>query len=241
MTSLLARTLSLSLVLLTPLAAQAADPTDLAAHGAARRKAGKDAAARAAVTLDFVLAVAKKAKADMNPDMFPGIKEKLSLAAADVVELKKEKGAEDPEVVRMVERVKATLTEVQGIIDYIKANKLGSVAMPADVYSGSDKNQIKTAITEAWKQRYPSDKILKVCLPKTSWERKKTEEKVGSEWKRYDISSMVVKVIVDKDAETATIHTVYVQINHHTNEELQVGQKGAGFFPEDMAKKNVKG
>ena len=66
-----------------------------------------------------------------------------------------------------------------------------------------------------------------------------TEEWVGDTKKRYDISSMVVQVVVKTDAETATIHGLYVQVNHHSSEALLVGTKDGGFEPRDMWLKNV--
>ena len=148
-----------------PMTAWAGGPTDPFTLIDARRKAKDDPAARANATLDWVLAVARDAKVKMRTEMFPGIKEKLNLAATDIQELKAAKGGDDAGVVQLVERLKATLTEVQGIVDYIKVHKLESVAMPADTYSGADKAKIRAAVQAHWKQTYPDDKVLAVRLP----------------------------------------------------------------------------
>ena len=118
--------------------AWAAGPTDPGTLIDARRKARDDAAQRASVTIDYVLALAHEAKANMSLDKAPGIKEKLDLAATDVMELRKAKGPNDPEVLQLVQRLKDTATEVQAIFNYIHENKLATVKMPADVYVGGD-------------------------------------------------------------------------------------------------------
>lgn len=219
--------------------ALAGGETDIAAFRDRQRKA-KSLGERAEVAFDFTLVLSRHARQDMNLEIYKGIKEMLNEGAADLKKLQTEKGKEDPEVVRLLAKLNATMTTIQGDVDYVKANKLDSVKMPEDVYAGADREKIKAAVNQAWKERYPTDKVMKVLLPKTEWERKKTEEKVGSEWKKYDISSMVVKVLVDKDDERATIHTIYIQVNHHQSEAYEVGRKGAGFDPMDIAKKNVR-
>ena len=217
----------------------AGGPTDPGTLIDARRNARDNAGQRASVTIDYALALAREAKANMSLDKAPGIKEKLNLAATDVKELRNAKGPDDPEVVRLIQRLKDTATEVQDIFDYVHENKLASVKMPVDVYAGGDKAKIRTAVLAAWASNYPDEKVAAVRFPNAKWERRKTEEKVGSEWKKYDISSMSVRVIVEKDAERMTIHGIILQINHHKSEELQVGRKGT-FKPEDMARKNFK-
>lgn len=229
----------LVLALVVPLHAVAGGPTDIAAFRERQRKA-KDPASRADLTIDFALAVSKQAKEDLNLAIYKGVKEWLADSAKDLKQLQTKQGKDDPEAKRLLAKLNDAITTIQADIDYVKAHQLDGVTMPADSYAGADREKIKSAVLQAWAERSPKDKVLAVLLPKPEWERKRTEERVGSEWKKYDISSMVVKVIVDKDDERATIHTIIVQVNHHQNESLQVGQKGAGFDPVDIAKKNLK-
>ncbi len=217
----------------------AGGPTDPGDLIDARRKAKDDPSQRAKVTVDFVLALAREAKATLSDDMAPGMKEKINLAATDVIELRNQKGQNDPEVQRLIKMVNDAAAEVKAALEYVKENKLASVKMPADVYTGADKAKIRAAVLALWASDYPAEKVLAVRFPNAKWERRKTVEKVGTEWKSYDVSSMSVRVIVDKSEEAVTIHGVIVQINHHKSEDLVVGRKGT-FAPEDMARKNFK-
>jgi hypothetical protein len=109
--------------------------------------------------------------------------------------------------------------------------------MPPDLYKGSDKAELESAIRAAWAKRYQADTILAIRFHNEKWTRKASKEFVGNTLKSYDLQSMTVKVIVDKSPELVTIHTVTLQINHHESERLLVGEKNAGFYPVDMDRK----
>ncbi|MES2644649.1 MAG: hypothetical protein V4850_34495 [Myxococcota bacterium] len=216
---------------------ESADPV---AYMTELRKVGDNPTARIEIHCRYVLAMAAKAKADMSENLFVGIKEKLTTAATEGVELGKARGTNDPEYLRMKQLLTDTVTDVQATIDYIKAHKLDVVEMPKDLYAGADKSKLKAAVAEAWKTRYAADEVLAIRFPQAAWDRKVTEEWVGDTKKRYDISSMVVHVVVKKTTDVATIHGLYLQVNHHTSEALQVGTKDGGFSARDMWMKNVK-
>lgn len=233
-------TFALALLIRLPTAhAGTIDSADPVAYKTELRKVGDDPTARIELHCRYVKAMAAKAKADMSENLFVGIKEKLGVAATEAVELGKARGTTDPEYLRMKQLLTDTVTDVQATIDYIKAHALDVVEMPKDLYAGADKSKLHAAVAAAWKERYAADQVLAIRFPQASWDRKVTEEWVGDTKKRYDISSMVVHVVVGKDAEVATIHGLYLQVNHHVSEALIVGTKDGGFSAKDMWLKNV--
>lgn len=231
--------LALALVV-TPANAGTVETADPVAYIQELKKVGDDTGKRVEIHCAYVRAMAAKSKAELSDALFPGIKEKLGTAAAEVVKLREAKGDKDPEFLRLKQLVGDTLTAVQADIDYVKAHILDAVAMPKDAYGGADKEKLRSAVAAAWKERYPQDQVLAIRLPEANWNRKVTEEWVGDTKKRYDISSMVVQVVVKKSDEVATIHGAYLQIDHHESEALKIGQKDAGFAARDMWAKNVK-
>ena len=119
---------------------------------------------------------------------------------------------------------------------------LASVTVPSDSYNGSDKKKLKGMITDEWNKLYPSDKILAVVFPNSSWQRTTNWKWNESGWYKVDTSVLSTRVIVEKDKQIATIYPAFINKDHLKNDQLNVGAhtKGAGYVVQNMLLKNVK-
>jgi len=113
---------------------------------------------------------------------------------------------------------------------------------PKDVYSGKDRNDMKSQIVSAWKERYPGEEIVAIRFDRDQWERRRERNWIenGKYFQNVDVSTLTVRVIVRKDAETATIHGIHMQRdNDNPGKGAQVGRKGI-FEPKDILLANVR-
>lgn len=220
------------------LAVASNDPADLLHYRQELRKAGDDLEARIQAHLTWVMAVLANEKAQLSTQKFPGIQEKFADAVADFRKLQAARGASDPEVKRLEALILEKKKLIIETLAFIKNAALGSVKMPADLYKGADKPEWIQLIKQTWQLRHPQDKILAIRFDQTQWKREKSKQWVenGDYFKHYDSSSMLVKVILEKDADVARLVPVFIQINHHDQNRKVVGGTGA---EQEMLRKNV--
>jgi hypothetical protein len=228
-----------ALTIYTPVNAQYTDP---AKYNTDLRKAKNDAKARLEIHLKFLRDKHDEAVANKNEDMLRlGLKEKLNVALHDFNAFRDDPKASRDDVVRIgteLERLRKAILESP---NQVRQEILNQPA-PKDNYSGKDKAELKAKIQEKWKERYPKDEIVAIRFDRDNWERKKSRNWVanGAYWQNVDVSTLTVRVIVKKDAETATIYGIYLQRDHdNPGKGVEVGQKGT-FAPQDILLANVK-
>lgn len=210
--------------------------TDLAKYTQDLRKAGNDLKARLELHLQFLHDKHAEAVAQKNEAMLSkGLKQMLNTAIHDFYALQKDPSA-DAEDTRRIGREleKLRVAIVAGPEEVRKATL--NEPPPKDVYAGKDKAELKSLVAARWKERYPGEDVVAIRFDKESWERVKNRNWVenGKYWQNVDVSTLTVRVIVRKDAETATIHGIYVQRdNDNPGKGAEVGRKGT-FAPRDV-------
>lgn len=114
---------------------------------------------------------------------------------------------------------------------------------PVDKYTGGDRETHRKAILSAWKKAHPTDKVLKVAFPNAAWKMNRNSRwnSATSTWQHTDKSYLVVAVVIQKDAKTATIYPAYVNKENRTGEIIYgVETKGSGFVNDDLPLSKVK-
>ncbi len=114
---------------------------------------------------------------------------------------------------------------------------------PVDKYTGGDRETHRKAILSAWKKAHPTDKVLKVVFPNAAWKMNRNSRwnSATSTWQHTDKSYLVVAVVIQKDAKTATIYPAYVNKENRTGEIIYgVETKGSGFVNDDLPLSKVK-
>lgn len=170
-----------------------------------------------------------------------GLKEKLNVAIHDYVAFSKDPRANREDVVRIAETLEALRIAILAGPERVRKSILDEPA-PKDVYSGKDRNEIRSLIASAWKERYPGEEIVAVRFDRDQWERRRERNWIesGKYFQNVDVSTLTVRVIVRKDGETATIHGIYVQRdNDNPGKGPQVGRKGT-FAPKDILLASVR-
>lgn len=214
--------------------------TDLAQYGDDLRLAKDDTKRRLEIHLMFLRDTSAKALAENNDMMWVGLKEKLNTAIHEYGAFR-DSGASMEDREKIGTELERLRKEILAGPEKVKKAILNQPA-PKDVYKGKDKDAIKAKIKAAWKDREPGEEIIAIKFDKENWERKKTKNWVenGSYYQYVDVSTLTVRVIVKKDAETATIYGIYVQKdNDNPGKGIEVGRKGT-FAPQDILLANVK-
>ncbi len=114
---------------------------------------------------------------------------------------------------------------------------------PEDKYTGGDRETHRKAILAAWKKAHPTDKVLKVAFPNAAWKMNRNSRwnSATSTWQHTDKSYLVLAVVIQKDAKTATIYPAYVNKENRTGEIIYgVDTKGSGFVNDDLPLSKVK-
>ena len=225
--------LALAAVCATPSPVMAISRADMQIqHNEDIRKARNDPKARVEIHLVWLAAATKMAVGEKDMQYLYGLVDSWSELATDMKEYMAAQGESDPEVIRL--RAATNAVRVMMVNEY---NDLKMAEwrqpMPADVYRGADKAELLAKVKQAWATNYPEDKVLAIRFDHPAWIRKNTREWVSSGtsyWRTVDVSVLEVQVIVKKDAETATIHPMYLQKD---NQNKALGAKpGRKLIPE---------
>jgi len=215
--------------------------TDLAKYRDDLRQAKNDTKRRLEIRLMYLRDVTAKALENNDEMLWVGLKEKLNEAIHEFIAYKKEPDSKREDQIKIGTELEALRKEILAGPEKVHKAIINKPA-PQDIYKGSDKGAIKDKINAKWKERYPEDQIVSIRFDKENWERKKSKNWVtnGSYYQNVDVSTLTVRVIVKKDAETATIHGIYVQRdNDNPGKEVEIGRKGT-FAPQDILLSNVK-
>ena len=145
-------------------------------------------------------------------------------------------------------RLEQVLADARQKIDAARATlaqaALAATRVPKETYKGADKKALKAKITALWKAAHRDRPILKLVIS-TDWDQVRTwntnASAAGGYW--YDWTSLVIALVVKKDATLATIYPVGVSYQDGNKKKLIFSVTDQGFHnysPYDMLLKNVK-
>lgn len=216
--------------------------TDLGQYNTDIRKARDDVKSRLEIHLKFLRDSYDEAIASKNEPMLRlGLKEKLNIAIHDYIAFSKDPNVNRDDAVRIGQALEALRIAILAGPEQVRKAILNEPA-PKDVYSGKDRNDMKSQIVSAWKERYPGEEIVAIRFDRDQWERRRERNWIenGKYFQNVDVSTLTVRVIVRKDAETATIYGIHMQRdNDNPGKGAQVGRKGI-FEPKDILLANVR-
>ena len=117
--------------------------------------------------------------------------------------------------------------EMWGEVDDVKARiaraeaELGELVLaaarvPGEKYDGSDKEQLRRRILEAWKKKWPADEVLATSFHMKEFDRSVEWrwQAAESSWYKSDHSVLAVTVVVKTDGRIATTYPAYVNVDH---------------------------
>ena len=210
------------------------------------REAGQNPKKTIPIHLKYALAMAEQAVKDKNPNMFgksTGITQAMDAAARELETLTKKKGADNAAVTSLTAQYNQTSEVIAKHEASFNEDRLASTKAPENNYKGEDKAKLESMIREAWKQAYPDDEVLGVHFPNADWKRESNRKWSDAEnqWYVVDTSILMVKFVVKKDGNTASIFPAYINRDNLSGElNTGVHTKKGGYVIEEILLKNYK-
>ncbi len=134
---------------------------------------------------------------------------------------------------------KSTLAAIHDLEEKI----LAATRAPEEVYTESDREELREKMQAAWKRAYPDEKILAIRFHASGWKRTKKwvwtdTHETEKEWS--DRSEMACIVIVKTDERVATLYPAYFNKNHVSDSmSLGVHTRGGGYVIRKMLIQNL--
>jgi|GEM_PF-1993721 len=188
-----------------------------------------------------------KAVNEKRPEWFTGggIQNTMTQARGQLDSLAAIKGQNDPQVKELLAKYNRLSAQVKKAEGDLKESILAATGMPADAYSGGDKQQIISLAVKEWKKKHPDKALLAKGIAMPNWERR-TEwryKSVDSTRYKVDRSYLQVWVIVKTSDRLATQYFIELSKNHMQGDNitLNVPKNLQGdVFKTEMLLKNVK-
>jgi hypothetical protein len=134
----------------------------------------------------------------------------------------------------------AAKAKVNGQISRHRQAVLASTRLPDEVYTGSDKESLRTGVIRAWRKAYPNDEVLMVRFNRTKWERSTEWKQNSVQWYKTDVSALAVRVVVKHSATTARLYVAYINKNHMKgSQDFGVRTKNGGYVVNEMLLSNL--
>jgi len=159
--------------------------------------------------------MAETAVAESKPGYFGpdgGIAQRLGWAEQKVAVL----SAYDGEAAKpYIEKLGATRAAMKEKAKSLEAAIIAANAVPADNYTGEDKQTLIDLATKAWKEKQPDAQVLKAPVVSSAWSRSTEWRHSGNgNFYKIDSSSLQVQLIVKHDDTLAVIRPVNLYKNH---------------------------
>lgn len=174
----------------------------------------------AAIQADLAQAreLAAQAVAEQKPAFFAeGIPQRLGWAEEKLALLE----VLDPQgaipMRQQVEQVRQELKQAQVALRdaIIDANTL-----PADLYSGADRDELSKLASNALKEQLPGIEVLAVRIPAQGWKREVMWRHQTSSWYKIDRSRLQVQLVVKHDDKLAAVRPVNLWMDHVNGDQL---------------------
>jgi len=180
-------------------------------------------------------AAAEEAVAKEKPLLFSSIvSRQMSLAEEKLVLLE----AIDPtEAAFIKERVANARQAVGRLPERLKDAIIATNGLPADLYSGLDREQLASIAKDAWSKVQPDAKVLDIRIPSRDWNRAVYWRHQTDSWYKIDRSRLQVQLVVAHDDKLAVVRPVNLWKNHLEKDAISAfpfHEKGAGLSPQDF-------
>lgn len=90
------------------------------------------------------------------------------------------------------------------------ANAVDKEPSPTDVYTGADKQSLRSMIMQKWMAKWPQDQVLGVHMTSGNWKRVANWRADAVSVYKKDTSILAASVVVKTDDRVATIFPAYV-------------------------------
>lgn len=124
----------------------------------------------------------------------------------------------DPERIKAIQNAE---NKVKNAYQTIRTYLLQNTSVLPEIYTGTDKEQIREYVRKKWKEKYPKDEVLKIYLPEKEWQKEdgKFFDNQKNETKYYD-KSLLVLVVVKKEKDIAEMWQADLKRHENTKDEI---------------------
>jgi hypothetical protein len=183
---------------------------------------------------------------EKRPEWFTGggIQHAMIQASSGIDSLASIKGENDSQVKGLRAKYTALNTKINKAEVSLKDSILAATPMPADAFTGGDKNQVIDLAVKEWNKKHADKKLLAQGISMPNWERK-TEWRYKVDNTRYkvDRSYLQVWVIIQTSDTIATQYFIELSKNHIQNNTITLNAPSnlqGDVFKTEMLLKNVK-
>ena len=214
-------------------------------------KAKEEFIAEAGPRIEALMAKAQEmvdtAVNEKRPEWFTGggIQNTMTQAGGQLDSFAAIKGEEDSQVKELRGKYSRLSDQVKKAEGDLKESILAATGMPADAYSGGDKQKIIALAGKEWKKKHPDKGLLASGISMPNWERRTEWRYKSVDGSRYkvDRSYLQVWVIVKTSERIATQYFIELSKNHLQGDAITLNVPAnlqGDVFKTEMLLKNVK-
>ncbi len=124
----------------------------------------------------------------------------------------------DPERIKAIQNAE---NKVKNAYHTIRMHLLQNTNVLPELYTGTDKEQIREYVRKKWKEKYPKDEVLKIYLPEKEWQKEDGRffDNQKNETRYYD-KSLLVLVVVKKEKDIAEMWQADLKRHENTKDEI---------------------
>ncbi|NOY74477.1 MAG: hypothetical protein GXP32_01635 [Kiritimatiellaeota bacterium] len=182
---------------------------------------------------------------DIN--MFNRAKDKFGSAFKILNDLADSGSCQSPDIQKKIKEYQQIAAKAKAILyskaDALLTKSLADKKLDKDLYTGSDKAELKEKIKKEWMKQWPKDKILAITFPSNTWRRVKNKRWNSAirKWQYTDTSSLLAHVVVQVTDKIATMYPAYVnKRNDEKTMNIGVQTKYGAHVTPDILVSNVK-
>ncbi|HRX85514.1 MAG TPA: hypothetical protein P5572_10890 [Phycisphaerae bacterium] len=127
----------------------------------------------------------------------------------------------DPEGAKaLADEVAKTRKDVKTAQDALRKDIIAANELPADNYTGADRDAVSALAVKTWKERDPNAEVLAVRIPAEVWKRETLWRFSSDRMYKVDRSKLQVQVVVKHDAELAVIQPINLSKDHLSSDHI---------------------
>ena len=184
---------------------------------------------------------------EKRPEWFTGggIQNTLTQASGQLDSLAAIKGKDDPQVKELRGKFSQLSDKVKKAEGSLKESILAATKMPANAYSGGDKEQIISLAVKEWNKKHSDKALLAKGISMPNWERRTEWRYKSGGGTRYKVDRSYLQVwVITKTSDTiATQYFIELSKNHMQGDKITLNAPKnlqGDVFKTEMLLKNVK-